>query len=54
MANRSAVAELAGSGKLTELRQRIVFLLLALLVFRIGTFIPVPGVNPAVIAELFE
>ncbi len=54
MANRSAVAELAGMGKLTELRQRIVFLLLALLVYRIGTFIPVPGVNPAALAVLFD
>jgi preprotein translocase subunit SecY len=54
MANRSAVAELAGMGKLTELRQRIVFLLLALLVYRIGTFIPVPGVNPQALAVLFD
>ncbi len=41
-------------GKLTELRQRILFLLGALVVFRVGTFIPVPGVNPVAVARLFE
>ena len=41
-------------GKLTELRQRIFFLLGALFVYRIGTFIPVPGVNPAALAEFFN
>jgi preprotein translocase subunit SecY len=41
-------------GQLTELRQRIFFLIGALIVFRIGTFIPVPGVNPAALAALFD
>ncbi|MFM1891503.1 MAG: preprotein translocase subunit SecY [Pseudomonadota bacterium] len=41
-------------GQLTELRQRIFFLLGALIVYRIGTFIPVPGVNPAALAEFFS
>ncbi len=45
---------LAGSGKLTELRQRLVFVLLALLVYRMGTFIPVPGVNPEALAILVD
>ena len=45
---------LAGIGKLTELRQRLLFVVGALLVFRIGTFIPVPGVNPAALAALFD
>lgn len=40
--------------KLTELRQRLLFLLGALLVYRIGTFIPVPGVNPVALANLFD
>ena len=54
MASSSAVSEIAGGGKLSELKQRIIFLLLALLVFRIGTFIPVPGVNPEALAVLFD
>jgi preprotein translocase subunit SecY len=40
--------------QLTELRQRALFLLGALIVYRIGTFIPVPGVNPAALAEFFN
>ncbi|MCP4127829.1 MAG: preprotein translocase subunit SecY [Gammaproteobacteria bacterium] len=45
---------LAGMGHLTELRQRLFFVLGALLVFRIGTFIPVPGVNPTALAAMFD
>ncbi len=41
-------------GQLTELRQRFLFLIGALIVFRIGTYIPVPGVNPAALAALFD
>ena len=50
----SAASGLAGAGRLTELRQRIFFVLGALLVFRIGTFVPVPGVNPVALAALFD
>jgi preprotein translocase subunit SecY len=45
-ANPSAARSLAGLGKLTELRNRLLFVLGALIVFRFGTFIPVPGVDP--------
>lgn len=41
-----AVRALAGMGKLVELRQRLLFVLGALIVYRLGTFIPVPGVDP--------
>lgn len=41
-------------GKLQELRQRLLFLLGALLVFRIGTFIPVPGIDPVQLERLFD
>jgi preprotein translocase subunit SecY len=44
-ASKTAAA-LAGSGKFTELRQRLLFVLGALIVYRLGTFIPVPGVDP--------
>ena len=47
-------ANLAGAGRLTEIRQRIFFVLGALLVYRIGTFIPVPGVDPELMVKLFE
>ncbi len=45
---------LGGMGQLSELRQRLLFLVGALLVYRIGTFIPVPGVNPEALAILFD
>ncbi|MGC9128512.1 MAG: preprotein translocase subunit SecY, partial [Acidithiobacillus sp.] len=43
-----------GAGKITELRNRILFLLGALLVFRIGAHIPVPGIDPAAMAAFFN
>ncbi|MBK5963436.1 preprotein translocase subunit SecY [Thiocystis minor] len=45
---------LGGMGQLTELKRRLLFLLGALLVYRIGTFVPVPGVNPEALAILFD
>ncbi|MCD9029888.1 preprotein translocase subunit SecY [Luteimonas sp. BDR2-5] len=44
----------AGLGKFTELRQRLLFVLGALIVYRIGCFIPVPGVNPEAMLQLME
>ena len=40
--------------KMTELRQRLLFLLGALVVFRIGAHIPVPGIDPNAMAQLFD
>lgn len=45
---------LGGLGQLSELRQRAFFLLGALIVFRITTHIPVPGINPIALAQLFD
>ncbi|MFQ6023367.1 MAG: preprotein translocase subunit SecY [Acidiferrobacterales bacterium] len=44
----------AALGKLTDLRQRILFVLGALVVYRVGTYIPVPGINAEALAELFS
>jgi len=41
-------------GKATELKKRLWFTVGALLVFRIGAYIPVPGVDPAALAEIFS
>ena len=46
--------QLAKSGKFGDLRRRLVFLVLALVVYRIGTHIPVPGIDPAQLAQLFK
>ncbi len=37
-----------------ELRKRLLFVFGAILVYRIGTYIPVPGINPAALASFFE
>lgn len=48
------MANAMAGGKFTELRQRIFFLIGALLVFRTGSFITIPGVNPTELAAMFE
>ncbi len=50
----SSAVELGKLGRLTELKQRLLFVLGAIIVFRIGTFIPVPGVDPVALAAMFE
>lgn len=37
-----------------DLKRRLVFLVLALVVYRLGTHIPVPGINPDALADLFR
>ena len=50
--NPADVAKAAS--KLSELKGRIMFLVGALIVFRAGTYIPVPGVDPAALAVFFD
>ena len=52
--NTALPGGLAGLGQLKELRQRLFFVLVALFVYRIATHIPVPGINPVALAELFD
>jgi len=47
------VASLGDAARSSEIRNRLFFLIGALIVYRIGTFIPVPGVNPAEVARFF-
>ena len=42
------------SGKFGDLRRRLTFLLLALVVYRIGSHVPVPGIDPGQLAQLFK
>jgi len=49
-----AISALPKTDKYGDLRRRLIFLLLALIVYRIGTHIPVPGINPDQLAQLFE
>jgi preprotein translocase subunit SecY len=49
----TAAAALAG-GKLGDLKKRLLFLLGALIVYRIGTHVPVPGIDPDQLTQLFN
>ncbi len=40
--------------RFTELRQRLLFLVGALVVYRIGTYIPVPGIDPNALQNFFQ
>ncbi len=56
----SAVEQLAKNAnwgalsKATELKKRIMFVIGALLVYRLGTYIPIPGIDPVVWSEIFK
>ena len=54
MAKPGIGAGLGEMSRLTELRQRILFVLGAIIVFRIGSFIPLPGIDPMVLETLAE
>jgi preprotein translocase subunit SecY len=47
----AAISEAARFG---EIRARVLFLIGAMIVYRVGTFIPVPGINPAQVARFFS
>ena len=53
-ANPAARGMMPDVSKLGEVRSRLLFLLGALVVYRIGSFIPVPGIDPQQLAALFE
>jgi preprotein translocase subunit SecY len=54
VANPAIPGGLAGLSKLKELRQRLLFVLIALFVFRITTHIPVPGINAQALMDMFN
>jgi len=50
----NTIGSLAGLGQVSELRKRLVFVLLALIVYRIGTYVPVPGIDPSAMSRFFD
>lgn len=50
----TSAAQIAKTGKFGDLRRRLVFLLLALVVYRVGAHIPVPGIDPGQLQQLFK
>ncbi len=47
-------SSLGGMTRFSELRQRLFFLVGALVVYRIGTYIPVPGIDPNAMQNFFN
>ena len=50
----AANLDMSAFGKAEELKKRLWFTVLALIVFRLGTFIPLPGIDPHILSEIFE
>jgi len=54
VAKTNATGMLSGMSNIAEIKQRLAFVFFALIVYRIGTFIPIPGVNPAALQQFFD
>ncbi len=54
MANKPGQNFSSAKGGLAELKSRLLFVFGALLIFRAGSFVPIPGIDAAVLADLFE
>ena len=50
---RAANMDVSAFSKATELKKRLWFTVLALIVFRLGTFIPLPGIDPHILSDIF-
>lgn len=50
----TSTAQAPKAPKFGDLRRRLIFLLSALVVYRVGSHVPVPGINPEQLAELFK
>lgn len=50
----AANLDMSAFGKAEELKKRLWFTILALIVFRLGTFIPLPGIDPNILADIFS
>ena len=50
----SLPSTLGNTGKYGDLKRRLIFLVLALVVYRVGTHIPVPGIDPDQLRQLFN
>ena len=52
--SNSSLIDQAKGGKYGDLKRRLLFLVLALVVYRVGAHIPVPGIDPAQLTALFK
>lgn len=49
----AANMDMSAFSKAEELKKRLWFTVLALIVFRLGTFIPLPGIDPHILSDIF-
>ena len=54
MAKKPGLDVKGAQGGLSELKSRLLFVLGAIIVFRAGSYVPIPGIEAAVLAELFQ
>ncbi|PCI35152.1 MAG: preprotein translocase subunit SecY, partial [Thiotrichales bacterium] len=54
MARTSYTDNLSISGKLTDLKQRVLFVIFGVIIYRFGAYIPIPGVNPELLEKFFH
>lgn len=54
MINQSVLDFKSSKKSFSELKQRIIFILIALIVFRIGSFIPIPGIDTAILSKILN
>ncbi len=54
MSKKPGLDSKGAQGGLTELKNRLLFVLGAIIVFRAGSFVPIPGIDATVLAELFQ
>ncbi|NNJ72940.1 MAG: preprotein translocase subunit SecY [Enterobacterales bacterium] len=54
LTKQKSSAPSASGGGLTELRQRLLFVLMVMVIFRAGSFVPVPGIDSSVLAQLMD
>jgi preprotein translocase subunit SecY len=54
MVAKSSIGAIEGLTQSSELKMRILFVLFALIVYRIGSHITIPGIDPVVMAQIFQ
>ena len=52
--DRMGGAGLGGLAKASELKSRLLFTVGALIIYRLGTYLPIPGIDPGALADIFS
>ena len=52
--DRMGGAGLGGLAKASELKSRLLFTVGALIIYRLGTYLPIPGIDPGALSDIFS